>query len=114
MHELTIAFNPGEWILLVNKLRQTNIRALLVTFRNLLPQLFLYYVLLSPIVAAPLYNMMLFHPTMTGPFNAHKIIGTKIENVFFRSRNGTQLHGWYLQATNSKHVVLISHGNGGN
>lgn len=114
VHELTIAFNPGEWIVLASKLRQTNRQALLVTFRNLLPQLLLYYVLLSPIVAAPLYNMMLFHPTMSGPFNAHRIIGTKIENVFFRSQNGKQLHGWYLKAPNSKHVVLISHGNGGN
>jgi len=117
VHEITSAFNPGEWIALVSKLKQTNRHMLLVTLRNLLPQLLLYYVALSPFVAAPLYNMMLFHPTMTGPFGAHKIIGTKIENVFFNSTNGVQLHGWYLQAANSKHskhVVLVSHGNGGN
>jgi fermentation-respiration switch protein FrsA (DUF1100 family) len=114
LHEITLAFNPGEWTVLLKKLRKTNRHTLLVMFRNLVPQALLYYVLLSPIVAAPLYNLMLFHPTMTGPFNAHKILGTKIENVYFPSHNGKQLHGWYLQAANTKHVVLISHGNGGN
>ncbi|MFA7335810.1 MAG: alpha/beta hydrolase [Candidatus Obscuribacterales bacterium] len=114
LQELTAAFKPGEWNAVVKKLQQTNRRTFLLTIRNLIPQLLIYYILLSPIVAAPLYNMMLFHPSMAGTYNAHSIIGTKIENVYFNSRNGSKLHGWYLPAAKAKRVILISHGNGGN
>ncbi|MDP3508913.1 MAG: alpha/beta hydrolase [Candidatus Melainabacteria bacterium] len=114
LQELTAAFKPGEWNAVVKKLQQTNRRTFLLTIRNLIPQLLIYYILLSPIVAAPLYNMMLFHPSMAGTYNARSIIDTKIENVHFTSRNGSKLHGWYLPAIQGKGVVLISHGNGGN
>lgn len=130
-HELTAAFNPGEWASLTRKLRQSNRQSLLAAFRTLLPQMVIYYVLLSPPVAAPLYDLMLFHPTVTGPYDAHAIVGIKIENVFFRSSNGKLLHGWYMHANGTgeasggreahrnsdlggKQVVLFSHGNGGN
>jgi uncharacterized protein len=114
VHELTAAFNPGEWAVLTRKLRQSNRQSLVAAFRVLLPQMAIYYVLLSPPVAAPLYDLMLFHPTMTGCYGAQTIVGSKIENVSFRSGNGSRLHGWYLQSDGSRQVVLISHGNGGN
>lgn len=114
IQELTAAFNPGEWKAVLKTLRQTNKQTFLLTLRSLIPQLLIYYIVLSPIVAAPLYNMMLFHPTMTGNYGAHAIVGTKIENVEFKSANCKLLHGWFLQAPASKSVVLISHGNGGN
>jgi fermentation-respiration switch protein FrsA (DUF1100 family) len=114
IHELTAAFNPGEWIAVAKQLRKTNRRTILTAVQRILPQFLIYYIVLSPIIAAPLYNLMLFHPTMSGPFGAHKILGTDIQNEFFCSKNGARLHAWYLQAPHSKCVVLISHGNGGN
>lgn len=114
LKELTAAFNPGEWSAVGKKLQGTDRRTYLLTLRNLIPQLLIYYVLLSPMVAAPLYNMMLFHPSMAGTYRAHSIVGTEIENVYFQSQNGSRLHGWYLPVTHSKRVVLINHGNGGN
>lgn len=114
LQELTAAFRPGEWNAVAKRLRQTDRRTFFLTIRNLIPQMLIYYILLSPIVAAPLYNMMLFHPSMAGTYNANSIIGTKIENVYLNTRNGSKLHGWYLPAAKAKQVVLISHGNGGN
>ncbi len=114
LHELTAAFSPGEWTTLVNKLKLSNRHSLLAAGKSLLPQLVLYYILLSPIVAAPLYNMLLFHPTMTGFYDAHSVVGSRIENVFFSSGNGVKLHGWFLRKAGAQKVVLISHGNGGN
>jgi len=114
VRELTAAFNPGEWSAITKKLRETNKRTFLLTVRNLIPQLLIYYILLSPIVAAPLYNTMLFHPSMTGNYDAHNIVGVKIENIYFKCRNGANLHGWFLQAAKARGVVLVSHGNGGN
>lgn len=114
VRELTAAFNPGEWTAITKKLRATNKRTFLLTLRNLIPQLLIYYILLSPIVAAPLYNTLLFHPSMAGNYDAHNIVGVKIENVYFKSKNGADLHGWSLPAAKAKGAVLISHGNGGN
>lgn len=93
LKELTAAFNPGEWGAVSKKLQGTDRRTLLLTLRNLIPQLLIYYVLLSPMVAAPLYNMMLFHPSMAGAYKAHSIVGTEIENVYFHSQNGSKLRG---------------------
>lgn len=113
-HDLTDAFNPREWERVTEKLKRSNLRSLLLTFRALLPQFILYYVLLSPVVAAPIYDKLLFHPTVTGPFDAHAIVGTRIENVSFPGKNGVMLHGWFLKVPDAKRVVLLSHGNGGN
>lgn len=112
--EATVAFKPGEWSRVAGELKQTTPAKLARRLKLLLPQLLLYYVLLAPVVATPLYNLMLFHPTMSGPFAAHKIVGQPIENVAMSSANGTQLHGWYLAAPGATRVVLISHGNGEN
>lgn len=36
-----------------------------------------------------------------------------VEDAWFTSADGTQLHGWYLQAERPRAIVLFSHGNGG-
>ncbi|GAB5405955.1 MAG: alpha/beta hydrolase [Aureliella sp.] len=39
--------------------------------------------------------------------------GLNYKDVHFKSEDGTQLHGWYCPATNTRAVVLIAHGNAG-
>ncbi|MBX9694482.1 MAG: alpha/beta hydrolase [Cyanobacteria bacterium] len=112
--ELTIAFRPNEWSAATKKLKHTRGKQYIAILLSMIPCLLIYYIILSPAIAAPMYNLMLFHPTMTGPYYAHQIVGTKIENVSFKSKNGTKLHGWFLPCADAKSVVLISHGNGGN
>lgn len=113
-NEITIAFNPAEWRKGFESLRNLDARKFAANLRTLLPQLILYYVLLSPLVAAPLYNTMLFHPAMNGPYYGHQIAHVPIRNVTFSSGNGAKLHGWYLSPPGARYVVLLSHGNGGN
>jgi|AGTN01.1.fsa_nt_gi Dipeptidyl aminopeptidases/acylaminoacyl-peptidases len=36
------------------------------------------------------------------------------ENVYFKSRNGARLHGWYLKLPGATKTYLVSHGNTGN
>jgi len=40
--------------------------------------------------------------------------GLKFEDAWFRSADGTQLHGWYVPHDQPLAVVLFCHGNGGN
>jgi fermentation-respiration switch protein FrsA (DUF1100 family) len=41
--------------------------------------------------------------------------GSRIEDVFFTSKDGTHLHGWYFSAaTDTGPVILYMHGNAGN
>lgn len=40
-------------------------------------------------------------------------IGLKYEDVFFDAEDGKKLHGWFVPA-NSKKVLILLHGNGGN
>jgi fermentation-respiration switch protein FrsA (DUF1100 family) len=41
-------------------------------------------------------------------------IGLEYEDVYLSTSDGERLHGWYVQASNSKGVVLFFHGNAGN
>lgn len=77
-------------------------------------ELAFFYALLSPALAMPLYNNLLFFPTTATSYDVGSLPGVKQENVFFTSKNGQKLHGWYFTVPNAKATVLISHGNGGN
>lgn len=79
------------------------------------------YVLLSPLVAMPLYNKILFFPDNRDYENETAIqfkklakIGCNKRDVWFTSQSGNRLHGWILLFPKSKRIVLVSHGNGGN
>ena len=41
-------------------------------------------------------------------------IGLEYEDISMLTRDGEQLHGWYVPATNRRGVVLFFHGNAGN
>ncbi len=42
------------------------------------------------------------------------LLSLKYEDVFFRVENNIKLHGWWIQAVNSRGVILFFHGNAGN
>ncbi|MCC7338935.1 MAG: alpha/beta hydrolase [Pirellulaceae bacterium] len=37
----------------------------------------------------------------------------RFEDIYFKSKDGTQLHGWYCPCDNPRGVLLIAHGNAG-
>ncbi len=81
---------------------------------ELIPKLTIYYLLLSPIVAMPLYNTMIFHPFATGNYDLKAIDGVPCQNVFFPSTNGKRLYAWFFSCPGASKTVLVSHGNAGN
>jgi fermentation-respiration switch protein FrsA (DUF1100 family) len=81
------------------------------------------YVSLSPGwgIAQGTWSAMLFHPEQhCRDYSSVKdIYGIKPENIFFPSKNGNMLHGWFFDARKGttpggKTIVLVSHGNSGN
>lgn len=75
--------------------------------------LFVWYIILSPLVAMPVYNTMLFHPFAEGKYDVKDIDGVQCENVYFTS-DGKKLHGWYFVLPGASKTILLSHGNAGN
>jgi uncharacterized protein len=73
------------------------------------------YLLLSPRVAIRWYSNALFHPHRypSGDWDVD-LDGIKPEDVWFRAKDNSQLHGWFFQAPGATHTVLFSHGNTGN
>ncbi|MCA9160664.1 MAG: alpha/beta hydrolase [Planctomycetales bacterium] len=55
---------------------------------------------------------LLFSPTKfpTGDWEPK---GLRFEDIFFSSKDGTKLHGWYCPSDHPRGVVLIAHGNAG-
>jgi alpha-beta hydrolase superfamily lysophospholipase len=43
-----------------------------------------------------------------------KQVGVDPQDIWFKSANGTKLHGWYLEAPKSKGLIVFFHGNGEN
>ncbi|MCW5823427.1 MAG: alpha/beta hydrolase [Cyanobacteria bacterium TGS_CYA1] len=112
-NDLTAAFSIRQWqetLASVKSIKKENLRK---TVLLLLPQMVLYYILFSPIVAGALYDNLLFHPTKVGHFDATFLTGVKIENVSLKSGKET-LHSWFLRKSQTSKVALICHGNGGN
>lgn len=67
----------------------------------------------KPSKVRSLDELLLFQPTKY-PKGDWEPAGLKFADVWMTSRDGTQIHGWYCPAENSKAVVLYCHGNGGN
>lgn len=80
----------------------------------LIPQMVVFYLVLSPKVAMPVYNKLLFYPMKIGECYLKSVAGVPREGCYFPSVNGKKLHAWYFPVPNARGVVLISHGNGGN
>ncbi|MBX9723133.1 MAG: lysophospholipase [Candidatus Obscuribacterales bacterium] len=74
------------------------------------------YVALSPLLARAIYYKLLFpsSPYPVGYYDKTKVAGVQAEDLSIRSTDGVVLHSWYFDVPNSKFVVLIHHGNGGN
>jgi fermentation-respiration switch protein FrsA (DUF1100 family) len=78
------------------------------------------YILLSPVVAAPLYNFLLFRPDRT-TYNLDTVFSqietafkTKKQDVWIVPPDSNKIHAWYFSLPNARRTFLISHGNAGN
>lgn len=71
---------------------------------------------LTPMIAQPVYNFLLFHPMKypLGRYVNTAVHGIKPNDVYFESTSGSKLHGFIYKVPGAKRIVLISHGNGGN
>ncbi len=110
MHFLTSTFLPSSWKVAEPKVKQSKKQISL----QILSKLALYYIFFCPLVSMPFYNTAIFHPCVLGSFNDTDVDGIIGKNTFFKSADGTRLHGWYFPQANSKKTVLLSHGNAGN
>jgi fermentation-respiration switch protein FrsA (DUF1100 family) len=77
------------------------------------------YGLLSPSVAAPLYNKLLFYPDYPTRYDKERyrvdsLQGFRKQDLHIPSSNGTKLHAWLFRNPNCKYVIVVSHGNAGN
>lgn len=113
VHCLFEPFFLSNWLILIDKVRALSIKRSIPSYKRVLLEAALYYALLSPVVAMPLYNRIILQPSMSGNYDTSAIAGIKKEDVLFPGKNG-KLHGWYFANPIGKKVVLISHGNAGN
>lgn len=80
------------------------------------------WLVLSPMVAMPLYTHLIFFPDKLDYAKAiayplaqlKKQIKVDHEDVYFKTPAGERLHGMYLAYPGAKKVVLVCHGNAGN
>ncbi len=112
--DLTCAFSPKNWIDSVKGVASLTKKQWMINMMLIVPQIAFFYLVLSPAVAAPFYNKLLFFPTKTLAVDMETIAGTPKETVEFPSTNNSKLSAWYFPVTNSRGTVIISHGNGGN
>lgn len=73
-----------------------------------------FYILMSPYFGSWAYDKVLFHPTKKtdGVWTNREVDGHKYEDVFFKSKNGSRLHGWFFEVPDAQFTVLFNHGNG--
>jgi uncharacterized protein len=81
--------------------------------------LLLMYILISPMVAMPIYSRLIFHPisenddlsgeikTIESYFHCH------VRNITFKAVDGESMHGWYFERAATNKIILVSHGNAG-
>jgi fermentation-respiration switch protein FrsA (DUF1100 family) len=67
----------------------------------------------KPSTVRSLDELLLFQPTKH-PHGNWNPDGLEFSDAWIKSKDGTQIHGWYCPAENPKAVVLYCHGNGGN
>lgn len=74
------------------------------------------YLFCSPLVARDLYYKLLFWaaPYPDGYYDDNIVNGVKAKDLFFKTADQKVLHGWYFHKPNSKCLLLMHHGNGGN
>ncbi len=77
------------------------------------------YVLLSPAIAQPLYNNLLFFPNYPTRYDEQRYQLTSLQGVpkkdlHIPTAAGSKMHAWYFQHPSAKQVVIIDHGNAGN
>jgi uncharacterized protein len=81
--------------------------------------LFILYAALSPPVAMPLYNAIIFHPIAEKDGLKDQIKAVEhvfhctFQDIHFQAPDGERLHGWYFAVPRAKKTILISHGNAG-
>ncbi|MBN8662170.1 MAG: alpha/beta hydrolase [Candidatus Obscuribacter phosphatis] len=112
-NDLTCAFSLNQWRNCLQKLSKVNRRVLFSNLVAIIPQIAVFYALLSPAVASPLYNKILFYPSKEHAFAVESLAGIAKENIFIAS-GGEKLNAWLFDKTGAKGTVLISHGNAGN
>jgi uncharacterized protein len=88
-------------------------RAIVISF---LIVFFGAYVYLSPAVSMRLYHYILFLPWKypSGYYDDRAIDDLQPKEVWFTSRNGKLLHGWYYALDPKAPCVIIHHGQGAN
>jgi len=62
---------------------------------------------------APIEESVVFHPSRY-PEGDWQPRGLNFEDAWFKSADGTRLHGWFVEDEHPRAVVLFCHGNGGN
>lgn len=74
------------------------------------------YIALSPRVGEPIYHGELFHPYKypTGNYQLQSLVGVPKKDVFFATKDGAKLHGWFFRAPGASKTILVNHGNTGN
>lgn len=78
----------------------------------------LTYIALSPPIAWPLYNSILFQPGHNlgseEPWRQiEQEFNVKRKDVFFKSADGTKIHGWFFRLPNTTRTFVVSQGKGG-
>jgi pimeloyl-ACP methyl ester carboxylesterase len=80
------------------------------------------YIALSPLVAMPLYNLLLF-PADSKDYSSviatpikqlHDQLGVHMREMFFSTPDGHKLNALYFVRPGATKLLLVSHGNGGN
>ena len=67
----------------------------------------------APEYTPALVDFGLFQP-MQFPQGNWNPAGFEFENVWFTSKDGTRINGWFFEAQNPRAVILYAHGNAGN
>lgn len=77
------------------------------------------YALLSPLVAQPIYNNMLFYPNYPARYEEARyqlkaLQGIAKEDVYIPLPDNSKIHAWFFRYPGSRQVLLVSHGNASN
>jgi len=59
-------------------------------------------------------RIFVYHPHTWDDRNWARMSGLPLEDVWFKSADGTKLFGWYVESTSATPVLLWCHGNAGN
>lgn len=112
--DLTGAFSLRNWQDCLAKLSITSRKQLIENLLGILPQVAIFYLVLAPVVAMPLYNKMLFFPLKQHAIDFAELAGIAKVNVQIVGENSRKLSAWYFPVDGARGAVIISHGNGGN